>query len=102
SPEFFNAPTQPAPLNLLKPNAAEPPKPAATSVQWESVVSEPAPEPAAAAPEFEHPFATVSHDIAHDPELDEAVIAFANADFEQCEQSLSALTGSGGARTQHA
>ena len=27
-------------------------------------------------------------EIAHDPELDEAVIAFANADFEQCEQAL--------------
>ena len=30
------------------------------------------------------------------------MIAFANADFEQCEQSLSAQTGPGGARAQHA
>src|SRR6202008_3998297 len=38
----------------------------------------------------------------HDPDLDEAVIPFANAYFEQCEQSLSHLTGPGGARAQHA
>ena len=29
-----------------------------------------------------------STESPHDPELDEAVIAFANADFEQCEQAL--------------
>ena len=32
--------------------------------------------------------ASKSAEVAHDPELDEAVIAFANADFEQCEQAL--------------
>ena len=32
-------------------------------------------------------------EVTHDPDLDEAVIAFANADFEQCEQSLASLTG---------
>jgi hypothetical protein len=41
-------------------------------------------------------------EVVHDPDLDEAVIAFANADFEQCEQSLTALTRTGGARAQHA
>jgi hypothetical protein len=30
------------------------------------------------------------------------VIAFANADFDQCEQALLSLTGSGGSRAQHA
>ena len=30
------------------------------------------------------------------------MIAFANADFNQCEQSLSQITGPGGARAQHA
>ena len=40
--------------------------------------------------------------MAHDPELDEAVIAFANADFELCEQSLARLTNVGGERAQHA
>ena len=32
-------------------------------------------------------------EVAYDPELDEAVLAFANADFEQCERSLTTLTG---------
>ena len=40
--------------------------------------------------------------MAHDPDLDEAVIAFANADFEQCEQVLTALTDPDGARARHA
>ena len=31
-------------------------------------------------------------EVVHDPDLDEAVIAFANADFNQCEQSLLQLT----------
>ena len=39
---------------------------------------------------------------AHDAELDEAVIAFANADFSQCEQALTRLVGANGARHQHA
>ncbi len=42
------------------------------------------------------------NEVMHDPELDEAVIAFANADFTQCEEALSRLTGPGGARAQHA
>ena len=41
-------------------------------------------------------------EVVHDPELDEAVIAFANADFTQCEQSLSQLVGINGSRAQHA
>ncbi|HWH81739.1 MAG TPA: hypothetical protein VNU71_05835 [Burkholderiaceae bacterium] len=40
-------------------------------------------------------------EVIHDPELDEAVIAFANADFDQCEQALTTLTAPGGARAQH-
>jgi hypothetical protein len=70
----------------------------------------PAPAPAAAkaplnlnaaVPEFGGSDVEVS-EVVHDPELDEAVIAFANADFEGCEQSLVALTGAGGSRAQHA
>jgi hypothetical protein len=57
-------------------------------------------DPAAA--DFSHPFSVEVSDVAHDPELDEAVIAFANADFEQCEQSIVGLTGPGGPRAQHA
>ena len=41
-------------------------------------------------------------DVLHDPELDEAVIAFANADFTQCEDALSKLTAKDGSRAQHA
>jgi hypothetical protein len=38
----------------------------------------------------------------HDPEIDEAVIAFANADFDACEAVLRRLTGPGGMRSRHA
>lgn len=41
-------------------------------------------------------------EVVHDPELDEAVIAFANADFEQCEQALVRLTRPVGPRAHHA
>ena len=41
-------------------------------------------------------------EVAHDPDLDEAVIAFANADFDATEQSLSAMVQPGGSRSQHA
>ncbi len=37
----------------------------------------------------------------HDPELDEAVIAFANADFQYCEQSIRRLIEGEGPRVQH-
>ena len=40
--------------------------------------------------------------MRHDPDLDEAVIAFANADFDLCEQSITRLTALGGSRVQHA
>jgi hypothetical protein len=52
--------------------------------------------------EFEHRFGVEVSEVVHDPDLDEPVIAFANADFAQCEQLLSQLTGAGGARSQHA
>ena len=37
-------------------------------------------------------------EVVHDAELDEAVMAFANADFEQCERTLLALIQPGGSR----
>lgn len=52
--------------------------------------------------EFGDPFAVEVSEVVHDPELDEAVISFANADFGQCEHSLEQLTGPGGTRAQHA
>jgi hypothetical protein len=56
----------------------------------------------AAGSDFASPFNVEVSEVVHDPELDEAVIAFANADFDQCEQSLTGLTRVGGARAQHA
>jgi hypothetical protein len=47
-------------------------------------------------------FAVEVTELAHDPELDEAVIAFANADFEHCEHTLQDLIGTGAPRAQHA
>lgn len=41
-------------------------------------------------------------ELAHDPELDEAVISFANADFDQCERCLHALIGPNGVRARSA
>ncbi|MEO5696333.1 MAG: hypothetical protein ABIQ60_04260 [Burkholderiaceae bacterium] len=52
--------------------------------------------------ELAKPFAQDLTEVTHDPELDEAVIAFANADFDQCEHALAELTSPGGARAQHA
>jgi len=42
------------------------------------------------------------NEVVHDAELDEAVIAFANGDYEHCERSLADLTREGGARHAHA
>jgi hypothetical protein len=60
------------------------------------------PGAAGKAGDFEHRFGVEVSEVVHDPDLDEAVIAFANADFAQCEQSLAQITGAGGARSQHA
>lgn len=40
-------------------------------------------------------------EMVHDSELDEAVIAFANADFDQCERCLLELIQPGGVRHDH-
>jgi hypothetical protein len=131
TPEFYNAPTQPASLPaslnartaaapigggaVVAPSDELPALPALTDAELPPAASPSpvvmgggmsplapansaamAPPRAANAPEVE-----VS-EVVHDPDLDEAVIAFANADFAQCEQSLSNLVGQGGTRAQHA
>ena len=122
-PEFYNAPTQPAPMDLLASRPVAPPPPPAHGGRVEDFVPASAPAgkivktiPAAArsasiapirldltpAEDFGKAFSANSPEVTHDPDLDEAVIAFANADFEQCEQSLLTQTGPGGARAQHA
>jgi hypothetical protein len=119
TPEFYNAPTQAAPLDLM---AGRPVVPVTHGGRVEDFVAQPppvakpAPPPqvsraASVAPihldmpqaeDFGKAFTQTNTEVTHDPDLDEAVIAFANADFEQCEQALASLTGLGGARSQHA
>ncbi len=47
-------------------------------------------------------FAVEVNEVVHDPELDEAVIAFANADFNHCEHALTSLCRPNAARSGHA
>lgn len=115
-PEFYNAPTQPVPMGSNAPSSArvpldgaraEPvaamqPQPAAAAVMGAGLSPLSPLSLDAGAGDFSNAFAVEVSEVAHDPELDEAVIAFANADFEQCEQSLSGLTGMGGPRHAHA
>ncbi|QPF75708.1 hypothetical protein G8A07_24190 [Roseateles sp. DAIF2] len=49
----------------------------------------------------EQPAAMEVNELRHDPELDEMVIAFANADYAACEQGLSALIQKGAPRHLH-
>ena len=123
TPQFYSAPTEPAALDTsavarpaqspavnfdhahVEDFVSERPLPslAASPVVMSGGVSPLSPiQFDAAAPDLASPFGQELTEIAHDPELDEAVIAFANADFEQCEQALAALTGPGGIRAQHA
>lgn len=121
-PEFYNAPTQPLPIDARRSSAPTQPAPLGPAgggrVDDEPAQRSPAPAPAAvmsagmsplsplnldsAGGDFGNGLAVEVSDVAHDPELDEAVIAFANADFEQCEQALSSLTSAGGSRATHA
>ena len=122
SPDFYNAPTEPAAMGLTASRSAS--LSPADGGRVEEVLAGRAKEAAPAAgsaavmsaglspltsiridagsADFAHAFTAELGDVAHDPELDEAVIAFANADFEQCEQALLTLTAAGGTRAQHA
>ena len=116
--EFYNAPTEPAAMEYRRTRPGANSGFDATRAADEPVDDRAAPVSAAvmnsgmsplsaikldaAADDFAHPFAQELSEVTHDPELDEAVIAFANADFDQCEQSLASLTSPGGSRAQHA
>ncbi len=115
TPQFYEAPTQPAAMGYArtqpddgaKPPSPEP-QPAAASprpaTSAPATVAQGAGLPPMAPLELDaggSQFAELS-EVTHDPELDEAVIAFANADFELCEQSLTSLIANGGPRAQHA
>jgi len=120
APDFYSAPTQPASMDGSGSKAPAPVPPAAGGGRVAGFVARgperPAEKPAHPAPGTVEPpprlkslepdaskaFAVEVSDVVHDPELDEAVIAFANADFEQCEHSIAALTRAGGSRAQHA
>jgi hypothetical protein len=128
TPEFFSAPTEPAVLarsGLPPPSGkapldgagdvlpALPPLPDldAPAAEAPAAVYDTPGLPPLAPPSLTsesatagvgHRFGVEVSEVVHDPDLDEAVIAFANADFGQCEQSLSQITSPGGARAQHA
>ena len=115
APDFYNAPTRPAAIEMRRatdrpatgsgpldefPSTSPPMSAAARGAS-----SAPAPLPAnnqRTALADLAPHAAPDGEAGHDPELDEAVIAFANADFDQCEQSLVGLIGVGGSRALHA
>jgi hypothetical protein len=100
---------QPAPVKPAPPRA---PAPVASVPQVSAPAGPAAPRPGLSVPlgglqgeavnDLASPFAVEVSEVLHDPELDEPVIAFANADFESCEEALTALTKAGGARVQHA
>jgi ABC-type transporter Mla MlaB component len=106
------APLNPAPSSrapAARPTAPAP-KPAAGPVAAPATAAAAAPanaSPAAAnriagpGADFGSQFAVEVSEVVHDPELDEAVIAFANADFGHCEDSLTQLVAPGAARYQH-
>ena len=113
SPEFYNAPTQPVPLEAPGAGSGSPDgggrvdgfAPTAAGGMHPPAVMGPGMTPLkleSSSMEFGQAFAVETSEGAHDPELDEAVIAFANADFDQCEQAISALTAPGAARADHA
>ena len=123
--DYYSAPTQPAPLQSqqaaprppVSQSSVGPPRSEYFAPTAIPAIERSAPSPAvmssgmspltplnldAVAPDFGRSFTAEVGEVVHDPELDEAVIAFANADFDQCEQSLATLTGPNGIRAQHA
>jgi len=64
--------------------------------------AQPAARPESAMARGEPQSAVEVSEVVHDPELDEAVIAFANADFTHCESALTQLVEASGERHKHA
>ena len=93
--------TPPQPEPRVAAPTAEAPAPAAPAAE-PAAAPAPAPRPAAPPRVLEALPAIEVSEVVHDPELDEAVIAFANADFDQCENALQTLTAPSGSRASHA
>lgn len=90
-------------LEPFTPEAAS--VPAANAAPPVPAGAAPAATPAPRAPATRLPAADLPEvevlEIKHDPELDEAVIAFANADFTHSERVLVQMTGQGAPRQHH-
>jgi len=128
TPEFYNAPTEPAAMDALQTTrpasmrmpfdggaavaghaggrveefAHERALPVSAAVMGGGVSPLTSIDLDSGAADLVQPFGQELTEVTHDPDLDEAVIAFANADYEQCEQAIASLTMPGGARAQHA
>lgn len=127
SASFFNATTLPAGLaaeaqqqadtdNAISPavieaaRAWQAPTAPSSDMAWQSAATAPLTLPptsplsplAGGTPsDFVNAMAVDVSEVVHDPELDEAVIAFANADFDGCERSLMDLIAEGASRADH-
>jgi hypothetical protein len=103
SPASLPPAAAPAPVQVA---SGLPPLAPLSTVSFASPAPAPAPTPASARAsetiDFSSPFAVEVTEVVHDPELDEAVISFANADFAQCEEALQRITAPDGDRGQHA
>ena len=100
----------PVMVNTPAPQGAAPrgPDAAGLAPALDPVVRIPSPAAPAAAPAYTpqpfrptEPMPVEATEISHDPELDEAVIAFASADFNTCERVLVNMTGPSGTRRRH-
>ena len=113
--DFYAAPTRPAPIDASDSAMNEAFRVSGPQSGFDSVpppAAAPASPPTDHAPlsfnigeasaVFDNAYTAAVSEVTHDPELDEAVIAFANADFDLCEQSLTQLTHARGPRAQHA
>ena len=97
-PDFDMPPAAVAPVVMgvgMSPLAAVPAKPV------DAIAHSPLPSPSAQRAPVASELAMEVSEVVHDPDLDEAVIAFANADFSHCENALTQLVRSGGARAHH-
>ena len=92
-------PAAPAPVQMA---GGLPPLAPPAPVSFDATIGAGAADVDGGGGDFGSPFAVEVSEVVHDPELDEAVIAFANADFAQCEEALRRITGPGGGRGQHA